>query len=320
MSEPLRVGLVGGRRARQGLGPFVARDLRAAGADVKAFVATSETTCAQATEQLARTAGVQPRPYLDVDAMLDAEPLDALAICSPHEAHAHALELALERGLHALCEKPLVWGVAAPERCARLTRAFNSAGLVLFENCQWPYALPAFARLHPGVLERPPRHFGMLLEPAGRGADMLGDSLPHPLSLLQQLAPADAPRLETIRCDAGAPGGRRLRLRFRFVAADAAVESEVELHRKLTHPRENRLVVDGHAARRVVAPDYALAFEDSGRSVPIDDPLTALVADFVARARDGFDPDAERRTREMATRSALLEELVSAWHLQMEAT
>jgi len=319
VSGPLRVGLVGGRRARQGLGPFVARDLRAAGADVQAFVATSEATCAEATEQLARSAGVRPRPYLEVAAMLEAEPLDALAICSPHEAHAGTLELALDRGLHALCEKPLVWGKNAPERCARLTQAFANAGLVLFENCQWPYALPAFARLHPGVLDRPPRRFGMLLEPAGHGADMLGDSLPHPLSLLQQLAPADAPRLEAIRCDTSSPDAHRLHLRFSYVADDVAVESEVELHRKLTHPRENRLVVDGHAARRRVAPDYALAFEDAGRSVQLDDPLTALVADFVARAREGVDPEAERRTRGIAARAALLERLVSAWRLQTEA-
>jgi len=307
VNGPLRVGLVGGRRARQGLGPFVARDLRAAGADVKAFVATSEATCAEATEQLARSAGVRPRPYLEVAAMLEAEPLDALAICSPHEAHAGTLELALDRGLHTLCEKPLVWGKDAPERCARLTQAFANAGLVLFENCQWPYALPAFARLHPGVLDAPPRRFEMLLEPASRGADMLGDSLPHPLSLLQQLAPADAPRIEAIRYDANSPDAIRLHLRFSYVAAE------------LTHPRENRLVVDGHAARRRVAPDYTLAFEDAGRSVPLDDPLTALVADFVALAGAGADPEAERRARGITARAALLERLVSAWRLQTEA-
>ena len=156
-------------------------------------------------------------------------------------------------------------------------------------------------------------------EPAGRGAHMLGDSLPHPLSLLQQLAPSDAPRLEAIRCDASSPDAHRLHLRFSYVADDVAVESEVELHRKLTHPRENRLVVDGHAARRRVAPDYALAFEDAGRSVQLDDPLTALVADFVARAREGVDPEAERRTRGIAARAALLERLVSAWRLQTDA-
>jgi len=318
VSRPLRVGLVGGRRARQGLGPFVARDLRAAGAVVVAFVATGEATCAQAAEQLEQSAHVRPRPYLETGAMLEAEQLDALAICSPHETHADALELALNRGLHTLCEKPLVWGEDAAERSARLAQAFADASLVLFENCQWPYTLPAFARLHPGALDRPPRRFGMLLEPAGRGAQMLGDSLPHPLSLLQQLAPADAPRLDAIRFEPGAPDTPGTNLRFTYVADEVNVESEVKLNRKLTHPRENRLVIDDHAARRCVAPDYALTFADARRCVKLEDPLTALVADFVTRARDGFDPEAARRSREIATRAALLERLVSAWRLQTE--
>ena len=315
MSRPLRVGLVGARRTRQGLGPFVARDLRAAGAEVVAFVATRETTCAQAAEQLQQNAGVRPRPYLETGAMLEAETLDALAICSPHETHADALELGLNRGLHTLCEKPLVWGEDAAEKSVRLARAFADASLVLFENCQWPYTLPAFERLHPGVLDQPPRRFEMLLEPAGDGARMLGDSLPHPLSLLQRLAPADAPRLEAIRCESDAPDAPRVRLCFTYVADDVLVESEIKLHQKLTHPRENRLVIDGHAVQRCVAPDYALAFADAGRRVKLDDPLTALVADFVGRARDGFDPEAGRRTREIAARAALLESLVSAWRL-----
>ena len=74
------------------------------------------------------------------------------------------------------------------------------------------------------------------------------------------------------------------------------------------------------AVRAYVAAFHVqLAFEDAGRSVQLDDPLTALVADFVARAREGVDPEAERRTRRIAARAALLERLVSAWRLQTEA-
>ena len=162
---PLRVAVIGGRRRRDGLGPFVARDLAAAGAEVTALVATSPESCAEAVQQMQRFAGLEPRTYLHVERLLAEERLDALAVCSPHAAHADALERALDAGLHVLCEKPLVWGDAAAERGARLAGAFAERGLVLFENCQWPYALPAFERLHPGSLGGPPRHFAMRLSP-----------------------------------------------------------------------------------------------------------------------------------------------------------
>lgn len=308
----MRVAVVGARRSRDGLGPFVARDLAAAGARVAALVATTEASCAEAVDQVERFTGVRPCAHLDVEALLAAERLDALAICSPHETHAAILERALDAGLHVLCEKPLVWGGDAAARSARLARRFAERGLVLFENCQWPYTLPAFARLHPGSLDRVPRSFAMFLEPAGRGAEMLADALPHPLSLLQRLAPADAPHLEDVRLTPQT-GGEQLSLRFTYAAGCARVTTRIELRRSRRRPRETRLEIDGCSARRCVAPDdYALSFETDGRATPLDDPLTALVADFVACAAGGHDPEALRRTREIAARAAMLEVLVNA--------
>jgi len=104
------VGLVGARRRRQGLGPFVARDLVRAGARVPCFAATSAATRDAASGQLAATCGIEARGYTNVDEMLARERLDALAILSPAETHAAYLESALAAGLHVLCEKPLVWG------------------------------------------------------------------------------------------------------------------------------------------------------------------------------------------------------------------
>ena len=71
----LRVGLIGARRARQGLGPFVARDLRAAGAEVPCFLVSRPESLAEAETQLAETAGVPALFYRIVAANLagDAE-------------------------------------------------------------------------------------------------------------------------------------------------------------------------------------------------------------------------------------------------------
>ena len=58
---------------RQGLGPFVARDLVAAGAEIPCFLVTRESSLTPALADLERHAGVSPRGYWDAERMLDAE-------------------------------------------------------------------------------------------------------------------------------------------------------------------------------------------------------------------------------------------------------
>jgi predicted dehydrogenase len=285
---PPRVGIVGARRARQGLGPFVARDLAAAGAEVPCFLATSEATRAPAARALREIAGVEARGYLALDAMLASERLDALAILSPHESHARYLAAAAEAGLHALCEKPLVWGLPdAFARAAALVAGFTSRGLLLVENCQWPHALPAFEALHPGALARPPRRFAMWLQPASLGRDALADSLSHPISLLQTLLPGE-PRVRELAFSTRDPQASRIELRFRWESAAGSCEASVQLEYAERQPRRAEIELDGRRARRLVAPEgYRLSFADAERSVPLPDPLTRLVADFVGALRSG---------------------------------
>ena len=216
----LRVAVIGARRARQGLGPFVARDLVAAGAEVVAIHATTERSCAEAVRELERVAGVRPRAHVDVEELLADEALDAVAICSPHETHVDLLGRAAERGVHALCEKPLAWGGDLPTQAQRCVDAFAARGLVLFENCQWPYVLPALEALHPGIRTTAPSRFAMSLEPAARGPAMLADALPHPLSLLQHLVPGPA-RAE--RCGVGLGRDDRAGVAFVYATPSARV-------------------------------------------------------------------------------------------------
>jgi predicted dehydrogenase len=313
--KPLRVGLIGARRARQGLGPFVARDLHAAGVEIPCFLVTSEASLGEAAAQIARAAGIAPRGHLDFRALLDAHRLDAVAICSPHASHGEWLDAALGAGLHVLCEKPLSWGEPDLGAAARRRVAgFARCGLVLFENCQWPYTLPEIERLLPGCLAAPPRRFAMRMQPAGLGASLLADSLPHPLSLLQRLAPGEGASIADVRFSTTAPGAERVEVEFVYRAAGAAVEVQVELCPTQAHPREIRLAIDGREARRVVSnPGYRLALEGEGRRVEFVDPMRRLVADFAACAASGADPEAGRRGREIEQRAALLGRIAAAW-------
>lgn len=313
--SPVRVGVVGARRRRQGLGPFVVRDLLAAGAVLHAFLATREQTRDETAAQLARATGHAPRGYLDIDAMLEAESLDALVILSPHETHPRFLRAALEAGLHALCEKPLVWGSEdLAGTAATLVAGFAERGLQLWENCQWPYTLVAFERLHPGSLDAPPRHFRMELQPASPGESMLADALPHPLSLLQRLVPGRGPGLADLRIRAAAPDDSAREIRFAYLCEGHRVEVEVALRPTQAHPRETCIAIDGRAARRVVSPeDYRLWFRGEGRAVPLDDPLPRLVTDFVQELEKRPEERAPSRSQEMVERMGMLAEIARAW-------
>jgi hypothetical protein len=315
-----RVGIVGGRRVRQGLGPFVARDLVAAGAEVPCFSVTSERSIAPALAQIEQFARVSPRGYADVDRMLDEHALDALAILSPAETHEAHLWRAVDRGLAVLCEKPFVWGrPSLAATAAEIVDAFAKRDLLLYENCQWPCALPAFECLHPGALATPPRRFAMELQPASHGQNALGDSIPHPLSLLQVLVPGESPAVDTFRAEPIGGPEPRLTLQFRYRSGGHSCEVSVVLWYSDATPRRAALAIDGRGADRVVAPEtYQLSFRSSDRTVPIDDPLTTLVTDFVARLRAPDEADRRARARDIAERMRLLADLASAY-LQREA-
>jgi predicted dehydrogenase len=274
---------VGARRARQGLGPFVARELRAAGADVVAFAGTSEDSIARAGAELRALGIPEARGHVGVETLLAREELEALAILSPSETHAAALEVALAAGVHVLCEKPFVWAGADTVRVAReIVDRFAARNLLLHENCQWPWALPAFERLHPGATAAPPQRFTMRLSPSSVGLAMLVDSLPHPLSLLQALTHDRPARIRDTRFSARDPEAETLLASFVYECAGNGILTEVELVGRSAPPREVWLALDGRRAQRLVRPaDYSLVLADGEKQIPLPDPLTALVRDFV---------------------------------------
>lgn len=340
-----RIGIIGARRKRQGLGPFVARGLSQAGADVTSFVCTSTETCAAAGADLARLAGVEARAYLSLDALLEHEDVDAVAILSPAERHREHIERALAAGVSVLCEKPLLWGRDDDlDAARRLLRDFAAAGLVLRENCQWPYTLPAFFALHPDARGEPLTRFAMRLSPASRGVDMIGDALPHALALLDALAfgadaqrdatsaadatstrdaasAADAPStrdatssaddaftVDDIHCSTHAADAEALAVRFTWRAGGRPVDVLVELDQGPSQPREAGFAVNGHWAHRLVrVRDYAQFFACGAALVDVPDPLPLLLSDFVAALSPDGAPHGPLADRRIVPRlSALL--------------
>lgn len=296
---PLQVGIVGARRRSQGIGEHIARHLAALGANVVAIVGTQPDTLAEARDNLCRRHGIEVRGYLDLEAMLAAERLDAVAICSPDACHRQHLRIALARGVHVLCEKPLVFEPARDSLAdARpLVAGFAAARRMLMVNQQWPYTLPAFEELYPGVVDqaRPPRQLEMLLCPGSTGAAMVPNALPHVLSLLLALAPVggEACRIE-VRGEGPPEAPNSLDITFAYVHSQGTTAVRCVFRQGPTQPRPAGYAIDGYAVRRVIdATDYSMrleAVEANARSVPLPDPMSLLLTDFLRRIETATVP------------------------------
>ena len=299
-----RVGIVGVRRLRQGLGEHFARWLVAAGAQVPAFIGRTPESIDEG-RRLLMARGINARGFTSLDALLAAEPIDALVIASPAETHHEWLETALAAGLHVLCEKPFVWGgTDAVLGVHTLTYEFLRRGLVLREHCQWPYTLPAFRALWPGVLDEPVRTFEMELAPSSRGEAMLVDVMSHPVSLLQELMADDerwgqvgGPGIASVRFSSRDPRAERFEVVVDVRDATRAplVEMTVRMATTPDQPRPAAYVVNGRRAdRRIRLPGYAMSLECGGREVPMEDPMKLAVADFVRAVVEARRPPTAR--------------------------
>ena len=282
----LAVGIVGARRARQGLGPYVARDLIALGAELRGYTATSEATLSQAARQLEEY-GIQSNGYTSVDRLIESENLDALAILSPADHHFAALEQALAARLHVLCEKPQLWGPGSAETAEGMVRQFESQSLLLFENCQWPRTLETYFSLFPDAAGRTPQCFSMSLCPASAGLQLLIDALPHPLSMLAALAPGPDSRIENLELEIHNAQRDHLGLRFEYVTSTARIRTQLEfLRRDQPGPRPASYALDGGwVERRIREPGYRMELTDGARAAELPDPLRAHLGLFLETAQ-----------------------------------
>lgn len=72
-----------------------------------------------------------PGFYPSVEAMLDAEQIDILDICSPREAHTPQIRLAVDRGLAVICQKPMAACLAEAQA---LVAALDPAARVMIHD------------------------------------------------------------------------------------------------------------------------------------------------------------------------------------------
>lgn len=308
---PLSVAVIGARRVRQGTGEYVARELVQRGWRVPAIVGTTPASVEAARVALRERHGIEARGYTSLAALLEREAVDAVAVCSPHEAHLAQLELALEARLHVFAEKPLYWraglGAADPaeveETVERLVDRALEAGRYVHLNAQWPYTLESFYELHPEARGVHPAAFAMWLAPMTVGAAAVVDAGSHLISMLQALVGPGQLEDVTVRHE----GSDRLRVACSYVHAAGSTAAELRLARCDAPPRPAGYRLDGRAVeRRIEMPSYRFSFEADGRTVPVRDPLAASVEDFMTSVAAGRRPDRAALVQGMTQLHALV--------------
>jgi hypothetical protein len=281
-----RVLVIGARRTRQGIGPFVARAFARAGATVRAVVGSTDETARQAARDL-ESEGISCTGYGDLDLALAETNPDIVALCSPITYHREQLETVARAGCHCLCEKPFFWteeGEVADRgaEAGRLVDAFSGRGLVLALLTQWPCTLPFYDRLWPGVATEAITSFSMLLGPTSTSREAILDSAPHPLSMLQRLLGCGV--IEDAQARWEDPDGRDLSLGFGYRHRLGRTEVTCRFTTTPTPPRPAGYALNGRWVDRAIElPSYRMVFRAGEREVPIEDPLDALVLDFLRR-------------------------------------
>lgn len=105
------------------------------GCDRAEIVAAADALESRLVQQRGRLAGA--RFYTDVESLLSSEALDFIDVCTPPGTHAAIAHLALRRGVHVLCEKPLVLSL---EELRLVGDAQAKRGCVLYTVHNWRYA------------------------------------------------------------------------------------------------------------------------------------------------------------------------------------
>lgn len=204
-NAPLRVAVVGA----SGIGKNHARWFHQHGCDVCAFVGSSPESVARTARVLENGFGFSGRGYHDLEQMLQAEKPGAVCISSPPPLHYQQTLACIEAGAHVLCEKPLVYDAAKSlaelnAQADELVQRAAAAGVLLGTQIQYAAVAPQILAMA-GVSAPELRQFAMTMETKNvkenRSHEQLWvDLAPHPLSVLQKIAPGSRLDADSIEC------------------------------------------------------------------------------------------------------------------------
>ena len=290
---PIKVVVVGARSAMQGTGPFIASAFKTLGAEVCAVVGTSDATVTEARHALKRNQDIECRGYTDLQEAIAAERPDAVAICSPYPVHAEQLAQVASAGCHTLVEKPLAWP-GSQQDISEMVERYTAKRLLLQLVTQWPQSLHAYTKLHV-PLASAITDFTMALSPISIGPNMIPDSAPHFISMLQALVgPGECEQVEITVQHSSSGEPNRLQLECIYRHKKGNTPAQLQLATCEHRPRPAWYQINGlRVDRRIELPEYRQYLVSQTETAALTDPLESVVAGFLGNLQNNACTDTE---------------------------
>lgn len=268
-----------------GIGKFHAREFSSAGCEVVAILGSSEKDSEETADMLKKKFGISARSYYDIQNLLENEELDAVSICTPPNLHYDHVFACLKKGLNVLCEKPFVGNDKGDKFTAAKTLLdlAKSCGKIVSVNTQWPSVLPVIKN-YVDILDV--RRFEIYMEPGVSGFEMLEDHFPHMNSMLVYLIPNG--HIDNLRFLKKSVG--EIVIEFDYVSDRGICAVKYSLKFKKDRPRNIRFSINGNEFTRRIGESYNQSLMFNGNEIPIKDPFSVSINDFVSSVRGGNGP------------------------------
>lgn len=301
MASALRAAVIGA----SGIGKHHAKWFNALGCEVVGFAGSSPQSVEATAGVLRDLFGFAGKGYVGVEALLESERPNLVAICSPPPLHPVHFLAAVDAGCAIMCEKPLVYDPQTTDeqlvrQADEMVAAASSAGIVAAVNTQyvaaaepyWELCARAGATVSPDTFDRLYMRMDSRGGKAGAsGAKIWIDLASHPISLLMRLAgPGDiVPGSEDCLLE-----DKRVSARFTYAAQGREVQAHIEVCNVPEGPLLRRFGVDDvlvdYEGRNDEQGIYSAYLKLGDSELKATDFVQSSISRFVAAAQGTGEP------------------------------
>jgi hypothetical protein len=267
----LKVAILGAGR----IGKYHAREFAGLGAKVTAILGSTKESSLRTAEKLEEEFNIHVNPYPLLKELLANENLDIVSICTPPEMHQSQIIKCLERGLHVMCEKPLVQDSGNNYETARnLFGLAEERKRLLTVNTQWA-SIADYLRGYEDFSNL--RTFSVYMEPDKEGVNMLPDHLPHANSVLIKLIPnGKAREIEFLPITDDS-----IKVRFLYENQKITCKVDYDFKPRVKNPGQIVFSLNGRQFKREIGPGYKQVFVSDEIRFGIEDPLRVSIDKFL---------------------------------------
>ncbi|MCR4284518.1 MAG: Gfo/Idh/MocA family oxidoreductase [archaeon] len=262
----LRVAVLGA----SGFGKYHLREFIATGCEIVAILGSSKKSVEKTIKEIYREYSLNVRGYFNLEELLSKENLDAVSICTPVETHFEFSKKCLNKGLHVLCEKPLLSNERI-DLAKELIALARNKQRVFTVNTQWQSILEE--------IEVPKRinKFNFYSEPGTLGEGFIIDHLPHANSLLVKLMPKGG--LSNLSFDISSKED----LFVRFDYKNKVNNCKTVFHFKYCANSLRKIIfsINSKEYKRVIGENYSQKLVSEGEEIGIGDPLKKSIGRFI---------------------------------------